>query len=128
MQSHVLAHHLVEIQLRLLFEQGDQDQAPPGRFQREPPPRPAPAEPPPGHKRDETEGVFLLPGTRAVFTPVKIGIAGEQYFEVIEGLKTGDRVITGPFANVRELTDGQEIRLQQESRNRRSGNTTRDSE
>ena len=85
---------------------------PPGRFQREPPPRPAPAEPPPGHKRDETEGVFLLQGTRAVFTPVKIGIAGEQYFEVVSGLKTGDQVITGPFASVRELADGQEVRLQ----------------
>ena len=83
---------------------------------------------PPGHKREETEGVFVVRDNKAVFTPVKIGIAGEQYFEVIEGLKTGDRVITGPFANVRELTDGQEIRLQQESRNRRSGNTTRDSE
>jgi HlyD family secretion protein len=56
--------------------------------------------------------VFLLQGTRAVFTPVKIGIAGEQYFEVVSGLKTGDQVITGPFASVRELADGQEVRLQ----------------
>jgi HlyD family secretion protein len=73
---------------------------------------------PPGHKREETEGVFTVQGNRAMFTPVKIGIAGEQYFEVLDGLKAGDRVITGPFANVRELADGQEIRLQEESRNR----------
>ena len=71
---------------------------------------------PAGHKREETEGVFTVRDNRAVFTPVKIGIAGEQYFEVLEGLKVGDRVITGPFANVRELTDGQEIRLQEQSR------------
>jgi len=76
---------------------------------------------PPGHKREETEGVFTVRDNKAVFTPVKIGIAGEKYFEVVDGLKVGDRVITGPFANVRELTDGQEIRLQEESRNRRSG-------
>jgi HlyD family secretion protein len=76
---------------------------------------------PPGHKREETEGVFVVSDNKAVFTPVKIGVAGEQYFEVLEGLKAGDRVITGPFANVRELSDGQEIRLQEESR-RRSGN------
>lgn len=75
---------------------------------------------PAGHKREETEGVFTVSDNKAVFTPVKIGIAGEQYFEVLEGLKAGDRVITGPFANVRELADGQEIRLQEESRNRRN--------
>ena len=85
---------------------------PPSRCSREPPPRPAPAEPPPGHERKETEGVFLLQGQRAVFTPVKIGVAGEQYFEVLSGLKPGDRVLTGPFSSVRELADGQEVRVQ----------------
>ena len=85
---------------------------PPSRFSRQPPPRPAPAEPPPGHERKETEGVFLLQSGRAVFAPVKIGVAGEQYFEVMTGLKAGDQVITGPFASVRELADGQEVRLQ----------------
>ena len=33
--------------------------------------------------------------------PVKTGIAGEKYFEVLSGLKEGDAVITGPFASVR---------------------------
>ena len=42
-----------------------------------------------------------------MFTPVKVGIAGEQYFEVLDGLKAGDQVITGPFSSVRELSDGQ---------------------
>src|SRR5687767_1638397 len=79
---------------------------------------------PAGHKREETEGVFIVRDNTAVFTPVTIGIAGEQYFEVLEGLKTGDRVITGPFANVRELADGQEIRLREQSRNRRNGGTS----
>ena len=76
-------------------------------------------EPPPGHTRKETEGVFLVRDKKAVFTPVKIGIAGEKYFEVLEGLKAGDQVVTGPFANVRELADGDEIRLQEEPRSRR---------
>ena len=84
-------------------------------------------EPPPGHTRKETEGVFLVRDKKAVFAPVKIGIAGEKYFEVVDGLKVGDRVITGPFQNVRELTDGQEIRLQEESRNRSSRSTTNES-
>src|SRR4029079_5407474 len=66
------------------------------------------SEPPPGHERKETEGVFLLNEGRAVFTPVKCGIAGERYFEVLTGTKAGDQVITGPFASVRGLADNEQ--------------------
>jgi len=72
-------------------------------------------EPPPGHTRKETEGVFVIRDGRAVFVPVKVGIAGEKYFEVVSGVKTGDRVVTGPFANVRTLADGEQVRLNDES-------------
>ena len=71
----------------------------------------APPEPPPGHSRKETEGVFVIRDTRAVFSPVKVGIAGERYFEVLAGLAPGDRVITGPFASVRELADGEAVKI-----------------
>ena len=74
-------------------------------------------EPPPGHTREETEGVFVVRDNRAVFTPVKVGIAGERYFEVLEGLQAGDPVITGPFASVREITDGAEVRVQEPAQN-----------
>jgi HlyD family secretion protein len=73
-------------------------------------------EPPPGHTRKETEGVFAIRDGKAIFLPVKVGIAGEQYFEVLDGLKAGDQVITGPFASVRELGDGEPIRIQQSTR------------
>ena len=72
-------------------------------------------EPPPGHTRKETEGVFVLRNGRAVFAPVKVGIAGERYFEVVSGVAAGDQVITGPFANVRTLADGQEVRLAEQN-------------
>jgi HlyD family secretion protein len=71
----------------------------------------ASTEPPPGHSRKEVEGVFTLTDGRAVFTPIKTGIAGEKYFEVTSGVKAGDQVITGPFASVRELADGEEVKL-----------------
>ena len=71
----------------------------------------ASTEPPPGHTRKEAEGVFILTEGRAVFTPIKTGIAGEKYFEVMSGVKAGDQVITGPFASVRELADGEEVKL-----------------
>ena len=73
-------------------------------------------EPPPGHTRKETEGVFAIRDGKAVYLPVKVGIAGEQYFEVLDGLKAGDQVITGPFSSVRELSDGQDVRVQQNTR------------
>ena len=47
--------------------------------------------------------MFVVRDNKAVFVPVKTGIAGEKYFEVLSGLKEGDEVITGPFASVREL-------------------------
>jgi HlyD family secretion protein len=48
----------------------------------------------------------------AAFTPVKVGIAGERYFEVLSGLEAGDQVITGPYASVRELKDGDSVELE----------------
>jgi HlyD family secretion protein len=71
------------------------------------------AEPPPGHTRKETEGVFVVRDGRAVFVPVSIGIAGERYFEVLSGIKDGDRVITGPFASVRQLADGEQVKIEE---------------
>jgi HlyD family secretion protein len=65
----------------------------------------------PGQKREEVEGVFVIRDGRAQFLPVKIGIAGERYFEVLSGLSEGDRVITGPFDSVRNLYDGDLVQL-----------------
>ena len=73
----------------------------------------APPEPPPGFTRMETEGVFVFRDGRASFVPIKVGIAGERYFEVLSGLNESDRVITGPFNSVREMADGAEVRLQE---------------
>jgi HlyD family secretion protein len=81
-------------------------------------------EPPPGHTRKETEGVFLLREGKAVFTPVKTGIAGERYFEVLDGIQPNDQVITGPFASVRGLNDGEAVKLQAQSNDTRAANTT----
>jgi HlyD family secretion protein len=67
----------------------------------------------PGQKRDEAEGVFVIRDNRALFLPVKTGIAGERYFEVLDGLKEGDRVITGPFDSVRNLVDGDLVQMNQ---------------
>jgi HlyD family secretion protein len=66
----------------------------------------------PGQSRKELEGVFVAVDGRARFVPVKTGIAGDRYFEVLSGLNEGDAVIVGPFASVREMADGAAVRVQ----------------
>lgn len=70
-----------------------------------------PTELQPGQSRKEVEGAFVVRDGRAVFTPVKVGIAGDKFFEVLGGLTEGDEVITGPFASVRTLRDGDAVRV-----------------
>jgi HlyD family secretion protein len=67
----------------------------------------------PGQTRKEVEGVFVLRNGFADFEPVKTGIAGDKYFEVLSGLKEGDQVITGPFNSVRNLKDGDAVQIDQ---------------
>ncbi len=74
-------------------------------------PAPVSAELPAGQTRKEAEGVFVMREKYAEFVPVRTGIAGERYFEVLDGTKVGDRVITGPFNSVRDLQDGDEVRV-----------------
>jgi HlyD family secretion protein len=69
-------------------------------------------EPPKGQTRKEEEGVFVTRGDTSVeFVPVKTGIAGDKYFEVLSGLKEGDKVVIGPFNSVRNLADGDPIKV-----------------
>ncbi|MDP6579817.1 MAG: efflux RND transporter periplasmic adaptor subunit [Vicinamibacterales bacterium] len=66
---------------------------------------------PPGFSEEELEGIFVARQGRAVFLPVETGIAGERYFEALSGVEVGDLVITGPFSEVRNLEDGDAIRV-----------------
>jgi HlyD family secretion protein len=84
---------------------------PPGRGGAPSTAKPMPAEPKEGQTRKEVEGVFLVRDGRAEFVAVKLGIAGEKYFEVLSGLKDGDEVITGPPTAARTLRDGDAIKV-----------------
>ena len=66
----------------------------------------------PGQTRKEAEGVFVLRNGKAEFLPIKMGIAGDRYFEVLNGLDTGDLVITGPYNSVRGMADGDAVRVE----------------
>ena len=64
-----------------------------------------------GEIEEELEGVFVARQGRAVFVPVDTGIAGERYFEALSGVAEGDLIIIGPFSEVRNLADGDSIRV-----------------
>ncbi len=70
-----------------------------------------PTELKPGQTRKETEGVFVVRNGRAEFIPIKLGIAGDRYFEVVSGLNEGDQVITGPYNSVRGMADGDLVKI-----------------
>jgi HlyD family secretion protein len=61
--------------------------------------------------KKDVEGVFVVAADNKVtFRPVKVGIAGEKHFEVLSGLKKGDRIVAGTYQAIRELKDGALIR------------------
>ncbi len=76
----------------------------------------------PGQTRKEVEGVFVVreKEKRVEFVPIKMGIAGDKFFEVLSGVKAGDEVVTGPYNSVRNITDGDPVKVdnKQNQRNR----------
>jgi HlyD family secretion protein len=58
----------------------------------------------------ETEGVFVVHGGVAQFRPTKVGIAGDEYFEVLDGLQQSDTIVAGPYQTVRDLKDSTHVR------------------
>jgi HlyD family secretion protein len=61
------------------------------------------------HRR-VTEGVFVIEKGVVTFRPVRVGIAGDEYFEVLEGLKEGEVIAAGPYQAIRDLKDGTRVR------------------
>jgi HlyD family secretion protein len=61
--------------------------------------------------KKDVEGVFVVgKDNKVTFRPVKVGIAGEKHFEVLSGLKAGDKIVAGTYQAIRELKDGALVR------------------
>jgi len=65
--------------------------------------------------KKETEGVFVVKGGVANFHKVKVGIAGDEYFEVADGLKVGETIVAGPYQAIRDLKEGARVRAMKQS-------------
>lgn len=70
---------------------------------------------------DPIEGVFVITEGHAHFTPVEVGIAGQEYFEVISGLSLGDSIVSGPYQVVRTLEEGTAVRPIEDEDEERDG-------
>lgn len=76
---------------------------------------PAPASDPPTRAAKETskpiEVVFVLEGGQVKMTPVKIGISDDSYWEITDGLREGQEIVSGGFRAIsRDLEDGSKVR------------------
>ena len=58
----------------------------------------------------EAEGVFVVRDGQATFRPVKVGIAGDEYFEVVDGVREGETIVAGTYQAIRDLKDRARVR------------------
>jgi HlyD family secretion protein len=64
----------------------------------------------PKRRNREAEGVFVVRDGIATFRPVKVGIAGDEYFEVLDGVRDGETIVGGTYQAIRDLKDGDRVR------------------
>ncbi|HJR62888.1 MAG TPA: efflux RND transporter periplasmic adaptor subunit, partial [Gemmatimonadaceae bacterium] len=70
----------------------------------------------------DVEGVFLVGAdNRVTFRPVRIGIAGEEHFEVLSGLQGGEKIVSGTYQAIRELREGAVVREAETADQRKQG-------
>jgi HlyD family secretion protein len=65
---------------------------------------------PGARKKKEREGVFVVRDGIATFRPVKVGVAGDEYFEVLDGLRGDETIVAGTYQAIRDLKDGAKVK------------------
>jgi HlyD family secretion protein len=70
------------------------------------------------HRAKEVEGVFVVDTVTNIahFKPVKVGIAGDEYFELVSGLSGGETIVAGPYQAIKDLRDGSRVKGQPPAR------------
>jgi len=62
-------------------------------------------------KNKPVEVVFVVEGDHVKTVPVKIGISDDNFWEITDGLKEGDEIVTGGYRAIsRDLDDGKKIK------------------
>ncbi len=60
------------------------------------------------------QGVYVVEDGRAVRRPVETGLSTVTHVEITSGLEEGETVVTGPFRSLRDLEDGEIVRVVEE--------------
>jgi HlyD family secretion protein len=63
---------------------------------------------------EDVEGVFVVENGVADFRRVRVGIAGDKYFEVKSGVSEGESVVSGPFKAIGELRNGDRVKVKKQ--------------
>ena len=67
-----------------------------------------------GKKKEKKDVVFLIEANKAKMVQVVTGISDDTDVEIISGIEEGDRIITGPYRNLRNLKDGDMVKVKEE--------------
>jgi len=65
-------------------------------------------------EKDEGEGeaVFVIEDGIAKKDKIKTGISDDRFIEIVEGVKDSQEIVTGPFKILRELKDGDQVKIE----------------
>lgn len=58
----------------------------------------------------DVEGVFVVENGIARFREVKVGIAGDEHFELINGLTENETIVAGTYQAIRDMSDSTKVR------------------
>jgi HlyD family secretion protein len=67
-------------------------------------------------KEKEVQGAFVIKDGKVQYRDVKIGIAGDRYFEVVSGLAPKDEVVIGPFSALRRLRNEDLVKVESKAK------------
>jgi HlyD family secretion protein len=67
-------------------------------------------------KAQEEEGVYRLDekANTVKFVNVQTGLTGETSIEIVGGVTPGDQIVIGPFKALREIKDGEKVKVEKE--------------
>lgn len=66
-------------------------------------------------EREELKGVFVIRDGTARFVEIKTGIADQKNIEVTSGLAKGDSVVSGPYRVLRNVKDGDAVKIEKKN-------------
>jgi len=67
-------------------------------------------------KEKDVQGAFVIKDGKVQYRDVKIGIAGDRYFEVVSGLAPKDEVVIGPFSALRRLRNDDLVKVESKAK------------